>query len=64
MADCNEALVKIKMAFRPGVVDMDNEANNRQTTNPATINVANFGEFVDAGTGTGILVLNDGAEVR
>ncbi|GMH91521.1 hypothetical protein TrST_g5336 [Triparma strigata] len=61
MADCNEALVKIKMAFRPGVVDMD-DANNRATTNPAQINVANFGEFVDAGTGTGIVLLNDGAE--
>jgi cohesin complex subunit SCC1 len=61
MADCNEALVKIKMAFRPGVVDMD-ENNNRQQTNPAQINIANFGEFVDAGDGTGIVLLNDGAD--
>ena len=61
MADCNEALVKIKMAFRPGAVDMD-ESNNRQQTNPANINVANFGEFVDAGNGTGIVLLNDGAD--
>mmetsp|Transcript_22835 Transcript_22835/g.47365 ORF Transcript_22835/g.47365 Transcript_22835/m.47365 type:complete len:585 (-) Transcript_22835:91-1845(-) len=61
MADCNEALVKIKMAFRPGAVDMD-ENNNRQQTNPAQINVANFGEFVDAGNGTGIVLMNDGAD--
>ena len=61
MADCNEALVKIKMAFRPGAVDME-ESNNRQQTNPAQINIANFGEFVDAGKGTGIVLLQDGAQ--
>ncbi|CAH8630753.1 unnamed protein product [Schistosoma margrebowiei] len=27
LADCNEAFVKIKMAFRPGVVDLPDEAN-------------------------------------
>eukprot|EP01125_Pyxidicula_operculata_P020867 TRINITY_DN7840_c0_g1_i1.p1 TRINITY_DN7840_c0_g1~~TRINITY_DN7840_c0_g1_i1.p1 ORF type:complete len:512 (-),score=112.76 TRINITY_DN7840_c0_g1_i1:91-1626(-) len=38
---CNEALVKIKMAFRPGVVDMDESVANLNTiTMPET-----FGDF-------------------
>jgi len=41
-SDCSEALVKIKMAFRPGVVDMPEQQN---TANPNTINVTSFGEF-------------------
>ncbi|EQC31642.1 hypothetical protein SDRG_10807 [Saprolegnia diclina VS20] len=40
--DCSEALVKIKMAFRPGVVDLP-EAQT--TANLSAINVASFGEF-------------------
>ncbi|KAG7382174.1 Double-strand-break repair protein rad21 [Phytophthora pseudosyringae] len=41
-SDCSEALVKIKLAFRPGVVDLP--ASNQQAAAHA-INVANFGEF-------------------
>lgn len=41
-SDCSEALVKIKLAFRPGVVDLP--ANNQQASSHA-INVSNFGEF-------------------
>ncbi|KAG6587252.1 Double-strand-break repair protein rad21 [Phytophthora cinnamomi] len=41
-ADCSEALVKIKLAFRPGVVDLP--AASQQAA-PHAINVANFGEF-------------------
>eukprot|EP00617_Octactis_speculum_P021342 CAMPEP_0185747040 /NCGR_PEP_ID=MMETSP1174-20130828/5719_1 /TAXON_ID=35687 /ORGANISM="Dictyocha speculum, Strain CCMP1381" /LENGTH=596 /DNA_ID=CAMNT_0028422061 /DNA_START=147 /DNA_END=1937 /DNA_ORIENTATION=+ len=42
MTDCTEALVKIKLAFRPGVVDLP----EGQEEAPATsINVANFNEF-------------------
>ncbi|OQR91840.1 double-strand-break repair protein rad21 [Achlya hypogyna] len=40
--DCSEALVKIKMAFRPGVVDLPETAS---TANLSSINVASFGEF-------------------
>ncbi|KAG3078638.1 hypothetical protein PI124_g15925 [Phytophthora idaei] len=40
--ECSEALVKIKLAFRPGVVDLP--ANNQQAASH-TINVSNFGEF-------------------
>ncbi|CAI5728770.1 unnamed protein product [Peronospora effusa] len=40
--DCSEALVKIKLAFRPGVVDLP--ATTQQAASHA-INVANFGEF-------------------
>ncbi|CAK4570169.1 unnamed protein product [Aphanomyces euteiches] len=40
--DCSEALVKIKMAFRPGVVDMPEQ---QVTANPSSINVSSFGEF-------------------
>lgn len=40
--DCSEALVKIKLAFRPGIVDLP--ANHQQASNH-TINVSNFGEF-------------------
>ncbi|KAJ3192969.1 sister chromatid cohesion protein 1 [Irineochytrium annulatum] len=41
LEDCNEALIKIKMAFRPGVVDMPNEtamANFNAITLPDAIN--------------------------
>ncbi|KAF1313521.1 Double-strand-break repair protein rad21, partial [Globisporangium splendens] len=41
-SDCSEALVKIKLAFRPGVVDLP--ASNQQASSHA-INVSNFGEF-------------------
>ncbi|KAJ0404946.1 hypothetical protein P43SY_005945 [Pythium insidiosum] len=41
-SDCSEALVKIKLAFRPGVVDLP---ENHQQASTHTINVANFGEF-------------------
>ncbi|KAG7380074.1 Double-strand-break repair protein rad21 [Phytophthora boehmeriae] len=41
-SDCSEALVKIKLAFRPGVVDLP--ATNQQAA-PHVINVSNFGEF-------------------
>ena len=40
--DCSEALVKIKLAFRPGVVDLP--STTHQAASHA-INVANFGEF-------------------
>ncbi|RQM28281.1 hypothetical protein B5M09_012469 [Aphanomyces astaci] len=40
--DCSEALVKIKMAFRPGVVDLPEQ---QVTANPSSINVSSFGEF-------------------
>ncbi|RLN94884.1 hypothetical protein BBJ28_00002445 [Nothophytophthora sp. Chile5] len=41
-SDCSEALVKIKLAFRPGVVDLP--AATPQAASHA-INVSNFGEF-------------------
>ncbi|ETW01444.1 hypothetical protein H310_06959 [Aphanomyces invadans] len=41
-SDCSEALVKIKMAFRPGVVDLPEQ---QVTANPSSINVSSFGEF-------------------
>lgn len=41
-SDCSEALVKIKLAFRPGVVDLP--AATQQASAHA-INVSNFGEF-------------------
>ncbi|KAL4150613.1 hypothetical protein PRNP1_010015 [Phytophthora ramorum] len=41
-ADCSEALVKIKLAFRPGVVDLP-QANQQAAA--SAINVSNFGEF-------------------
>lgn len=37
-ADCSEALVKIKLAFRPGAVDLPQKTQT-------SINVSNFGEF-------------------
>ena len=42
MNDCTEALVKIKLAFRPGVVDLP-EGEDEASAN--AINVANFNEF-------------------
>lgn len=41
-ADCSEALVKIKLAFRPGVVDLP-PAHEHASAH--AINVSNFGEF-------------------
>lgn len=41
-SDCSEALVKIKLAFRPGLVDLP--AHHQQASTQA-INVSNFGEF-------------------
>ncbi|GMF65956.1 unnamed protein product [Phytophthora lilii] len=41
-SDCSEALVKIKLAFRPGLVDLP--AAGQQAA-PHAINVSNFGEF-------------------
>lgn len=41
-ADCSEALVKIKLAFRPGVVDLPVTSQQASTQ---VINVTNFGEF-------------------
>ena len=41
-SDCSEALVKIKLAFRPGIVDLP--AAKQQAASNA-INVSNFGEF-------------------
>ncbi|OQS07067.1 hypothetical protein THRCLA_00923 [Thraustotheca clavata] len=40
--DCSEALVKIKMAFRPGVVDLPEQ---HHTASSNAINVTTFGEF-------------------
>ncbi|KAI9919167.1 hypothetical protein PsorP6_011859 [Peronosclerospora sorghi] len=40
--DCSDALVKIKLAFRPGVVDLPVQ---QQQAAPHAINVAHFGEF-------------------
>ncbi|CAM9145063.1 unnamed protein product [Chrysoparadoxa australica] len=42
MSDCSEALVKIKMAFRPGVVDLPTGASEAPAS---AINVQGFGEF-------------------
>jgi cohesin complex subunit SCC1 len=42
MHDCTEALVKIKLAFRPGIVDLPEDQTEAQ---PGSINVANFNEF-------------------
>ena len=36
LADCNEAFVKIKMAFRPGMVDLP-EDNHIAATNAITL---------------------------
>uniref|UniRef100_A0AAV1UP79 Double-strand-break repair protein rad21 n=1 Tax=Peronospora matthiolae TaxID=2874970 RepID=A0AAV1UP79_9STRA len=41
-SDCSDALVKMKLAFRPGAVDLP--ATTQQAA-PHTINVAHFGEF-------------------
>ena len=40
--DCNDAMAKLKMAFRPGEVDLP---LNAQTAPNSTITVANFGEW-------------------
>jgi len=42
MHDCTEALVKIKLAFRPGVVDLPEDQIEAA---PGAINLANFNEF-------------------
>ncbi|CAM9771225.1 unnamed protein product, partial [Phaeothamnion confervicola] len=42
MTDCTEALTKIKLAFRPGVVDLPAGASEAPA---ASINVLGFGEF-------------------
>jgi len=42
MHDCTEALVKIKLAFRPGVVDLPDD---QAEAAPGAINLANFNEF-------------------
>ena len=42
MSDCTEALVKIKLAFRPGVVDLPEDQTEAA---PGAINLANFNEF-------------------
>jgi len=43
LADCNEAFVKIKMAFRPGVVDLPDD--HREAA-PSTITLQeNFDDF-------------------
>jgi cohesin complex subunit SCC1 len=42
MNDCTEALVKIKLAFRPGVVDLPEDQTEAAS---GAINVANFNEF-------------------
>jgi hypothetical protein len=42
--DCNDALVKIKMAFRPGVVDLPSTS---QAASNAMITVAGFGEWAN-----------------
>lgn len=41
-SDCSEALVKIKLAFRPGVVDLPPQA---QLASAHAINASGFGEF-------------------
>ncbi|KAK3088176.1 hypothetical protein FSP39_015677 [Pinctada imbricata] len=43
LADCNEAFVKIKMAFRPGVVDLPEE--NREAAMAAITLQENFHDF-------------------
>jgi len=43
LADCNEAFVKIKMAFRPGVVDLPEE--NREANVAAITLQENFHDF-------------------
>lgn len=43
LADCNEAFVKIKMAFRPGVVDLPEE--NREAAMSAITLPEAFHEF-------------------
>lgn len=64
MHDCNEAMVKIKMAFRPGIADNNNNDNDPSAAAAAgggiivdleptdgtgtQMNISNFGEFVDA----------------
>ncbi|GAB5033325.1 mitotic cohesin [Nannochloropsis oceanica] len=42
MEDCSQALTKIKMAFRPGIVDLPIGASEAPL---ASINVQNFGQF-------------------
>ncbi|GMI58780.1 hypothetical protein ScalyP_jg11495, partial [Parmales sp. scaly parma] len=66
MSDCNEALVKIKMAFRPGALshggnasdggdqnNLPDSGSNGNNANANTNNVANFGEFGVMGMGGG-----------
>mmetsp|Transcript_29351 Transcript_29351/g.67405 ORF Transcript_29351/g.67405 Transcript_29351/m.67405 type:complete len:747 (-) Transcript_29351:433-2673(-) len=55
MADCNEALVKIKMAFRPGAVDMEDSAKDKISEGPAV--VQNFGEYGRDGGQAGLYAL-------
>jgi cohesin complex subunit SCC1 len=43
LADCNEAFVKIKMAFRPGAVDLPEE--NREAAMAAITLPEDFHEF-------------------
>ena len=43
LADCNEAFVKIKMAFRPGVVDLPDD--NREVAASAITLQENFDDF-------------------
>ena len=44
MSDCHEALVKVKLAFRPGAVDLP-DAPVDGGAGAASINAANFGEL-------------------
>jgi cohesin complex subunit SCC1 len=44
LADCNEAFVKIKMAFRPGVVDLPEE--NREAAVAAITLQENFHDLI------------------
>ena len=43
LADCNEAFVKIKLAFRPGTVDLPED--NREAAVAAITLAENFHEF-------------------
>ena len=46
LADCNEAFVKIKMAFRPGMVDLPED--NREAAIAAITLPENFHDFDSA----------------
>ncbi|KAL3317949.1 Double-strand-break repair protein rad21 [Cichlidogyrus casuarinus] len=45
LADCNEAFVKIKMAFRPGVINLDDDTNRENAINAITLPTENIQEF-------------------